>query len=129
MLISAIAANRKFDSRTLDLDATLIATHKSEALYCYKKYKAFQPQNVWWAEQRMMLYTEFRDGNVPAQYGMLPVLEQALANLPQSDKPIYLRSDSAAYQIDVMRFCVDKSIGFAIGWSFELCPRVCNSLS
>ena len=28
---------------TLDMDATLIETHKSEALYCYNKYPAYQP--------------------------------------------------------------------------------------
>ena len=36
---------------TLDMDATLIATHKREALFCYKKFKAYQPLNCWWAEQ------------------------------------------------------------------------------
>ena len=30
---------------TLDMDATLIETHKKEALYCYKKYQAYQPVN------------------------------------------------------------------------------------
>jgi hypothetical protein len=29
-------------SATLDMDATLIATHKREALYCYKSFKAYQ---------------------------------------------------------------------------------------
>jgi hypothetical protein len=50
-------------SATLDMDATLIETHKRDALYCYKKFKAFQPLNCWWAQQRAMLYSEFRDGN------------------------------------------------------------------
>jgi hypothetical protein len=53
-------------SATLDMDATLIETHKREALYCYKKFKAYQPLNCWWAEQGAMLDSEFRDGNVPA---------------------------------------------------------------
>jgi hypothetical protein len=35
---------------TLDLDATLLETSKSDALYCYQGYRAYQPLNVWWAE-------------------------------------------------------------------------------
>ena len=48
---------------TLDMDATLIETHKRDALFCYKKFKAYQPLNCWWSEQGAMLYSEFRDGN------------------------------------------------------------------
>src|SRR5208283_3692642 len=55
-------------SATLDMDATLIETHKRDALPCYKGFKAYQPLNCWWAEQGTMLYSEFRDGNVPAGY-------------------------------------------------------------
>jgi hypothetical protein len=36
---------------TLDQDATLTETAKLEALYCYKKFKAYQSLNTWWAEQ------------------------------------------------------------------------------
>ncbi len=31
----------------LDQDATLVETAKLEALYCYKKFKAYQPFNTW----------------------------------------------------------------------------------
>jgi hypothetical protein len=48
----------------LDLDATLPETHNREAKYCYKKYKAYQPLNVYWAEQALVLLSEFRDGNL-----------------------------------------------------------------
>ncbi len=33
---------------TLDMDATLIGTHKRAALPCYKGFKAYQPLNCWW---------------------------------------------------------------------------------
>jgi hypothetical protein len=36
---------------TLDMDATLVETFKRAALYWYKKFKAYQPLNVYWAEQ------------------------------------------------------------------------------
>ena len=63
---------------TLDMDATLVETNKSEALYCYKGFKSYQPLNTWWAEQEMVLHTEFRDGNVPAGYDQLRVFIEAL---------------------------------------------------
>ena len=114
-LISALCANRAYDSVTLDIDATLIETHKSDALYGYKGFSAYQPMNVWWAEQRVVLYTEFRDGNVPANYALQPVLERALACVPKPDTSVFLRSDAAGYQIGLLKFCDDNKIGFAIG--------------
>ena len=32
---------------TLDLDATLLETSKSDALFCYQGYRAYRPLNVW----------------------------------------------------------------------------------
>ena len=55
---------------TLDMDATLIETQKREALYCYNHFKAYQPLNTWWAEQGLIVHSEFRDGNVPAGLGL-----------------------------------------------------------
>jgi len=53
------------NTATLDMDATLVETTKSEALYCYKGYKSCQPFNIWWAKQGLLLHTGFLDGNVP----------------------------------------------------------------
>ena len=75
-------------SATLDMDATLIETHKRDALFCYKKFKAYQPLNCWWAEQGVMLYSEFRDGNVPAGHEQLRVLKESLSHLPDSVKKV-----------------------------------------
>ena len=114
-LISALCANRAYAAITLDIDATLVETHKRDALYGYKGFAAYQPMNVWWTEQRVLLYTEFRDGNVPANYELTTVLERSLAGLPKTDTPVFLRSDAAGYQIDLLKFCDDKKIQFAIG--------------
>ncbi len=106
---------------TLDTDATLVETQKKEALFSYQGYKAYQPFNVWWAEQALVLDTEFRDGNVPAGYEQLRVLEEALEMLPKGVTKVYLRSDTAGYQHDLLRYCEkgeNKRFGrieFAIG--------------
>jgi len=106
---------------TLDLDATLVETNKKEALYCYKGHKAYQPLQVYWAEQGLILHSEFRDGNVWAGTDNLRVLQEGAALLPAGVVKVYLRSDTAAYQHEVMRYCADPNkprfgvIEFAIG--------------
>lgn len=90
---------------TLDLDATLVQTNKCSALYCYKHFKAYQPTQVYWAEQDLMLHSEFRDGNVPAGFEQLRVLREALGYLPDGVTKVRIRSDSAGYQHELMRYC------------------------
>jgi hypothetical protein len=119
--IGSVQRHRPTTEATLDMDATVIATQKEDALFSYKGYKAYQPINVWWAELQLMLYTEFRDGNVPAGHEQLRVLKEALAMLPEGVKKVYLRSDTAGYQHNLLKYC-DKEkhphfgrIEFAIG--------------
>lgn len=106
---------------TLDMDATLVATEKEDALFGYKGYRAYQPFNVWWAEQHLVLHTEFRDGNVPAGFDELRLLEESLAMLPEGVEKVYLRSDTAGYQHDLLKYCEKTNharfgrIEFAIG--------------
>ena len=90
---------------TLDIDATLIKTSKSNALYAYKDGKCYQPINVWWSEQELVLHTELRDGNVPAGHEVLRILKESLLQLPAGIEEVYVRSDSAAYQHEFLRYC------------------------
>lgn len=112
---------RPCKTATLDQDATLVETGKQEAAFCYKGFKAYQPFNTWWAEQKMILHTEFRDGNVPAGHEQLRVFKEALACLPQEVEKVRLRSDTAGYQHDLMKYCDSGDnkrfgkIDFAIG--------------
>ena len=106
---------------TLDMDATLIETHKRTALPCYKGFKAYQPLNCWWAEHGTMLYSEFRDGNVPAGHEQLRVLQTSLGYLPATVTKVSLRSDTAGYQEELLLYCGEGKdprfgvIDFAIG--------------
>ena len=106
---------------TLDMDATVVETTKEDALYSYKGYKSYQPINVWWAEKEMVLHTEFRDGNVPAGYKNLRILKEALEHLPDGVKSVRLRSDTAGYQHNLLKYCETEKnkrfgrIKFAIG--------------
>ncbi len=109
------------ETATLDIDATIAATMKKNALYSYKGDKSYQPFNTYWYERGLILHTEFRDGNVPAGHEQLRVLKEALSYLPYGVKKVRLRSDTAGYQHDLLRYCDEKDnkrfgrIEFAIG--------------
>jgi len=106
---------------TLDMDATLVPTNKAEALHCYKGFKAYQPLNTYWFELDQVLHSEFRDGNVYAGFEQKRVFEEALGLLPAGVKKVFLRSDTAGYQHDLMSYCAEAKnkrfgvIEFAIG--------------
>jgi hypothetical protein len=120
-VLAFVQANRPVTTATLDMDATLIETHKRQALYCYEHFKAYQPLNTWWAEQGLVVHSEFRDGNVPAGHEQLRVMREAAALLPAGVRKLYLRSDTAGYQQELLKYCAEGRdarfgvIEFAIG--------------
>ena len=69
----------------------------------------------------MVAHSQFRDGNVPASYGNLGELQEALAALPEGVVKVYFQGDTAAYQRDLLRYCAEGKnerfgdIEFAIG--------------
>ena len=103
------------------MDTTLVATNKIDALYSYKGFIAYQPLNTWWYGRGIILHTVFRDGNLPAGFEQLRVFKEALACLPEEVKQVRLRSDTAGYQHDLLRYCATGEsnrfgiIDFAIG--------------
>ena len=92
---------------TLDMDATLIESSKRDALFGYQHFKAYQPLTVYWFEQGVVPHSEFRDGNVPAGYQQLRVLQEALAMLPLGVRQVRLRSDTAGYEQELLRYCAE----------------------
>lgn len=83
---------------TLDVDAHLVETSKANARYCYEGYKAYQPMLVCWAETRLVLRDEFREGNVPASKDIRRMVDEAYEMLPAADWMVRVRADSAAYE-------------------------------
>ena len=120
-LLAFVQRHNPQGTATLDMDATLVETSKEEALFCYQGYKAYQPLTTYWAEQGMVLHSEFRDGNVPAGHEQLRVLKEALALVPQGVAEVQLRSDTAGYQKELLRYCAEGEnqrfgvIEFAVG--------------
>ena len=120
-LVGFVQDHAQHKQATLDMDATLIETHKEQALYCYKKHKAYQPFTTYWAEADLIVHTEFRDGNVPAGHQQLRVLRDALEQMPTGVEDVLVRSDTAGYQQEFLRYCAEGKderfgvIGFAVG--------------
>ena len=94
---------------------------KKTALYCYKGFKSYQPFNVWWYEHGIILHTDFRDGNMPAGFEQLRIFKEALNCLPENVEKVKLRSDTAGYQHNLLKYCETGGnerfgrIEFAIG--------------
>ena len=86
-----------------------------------KRYRAYQPLTTYWAEADQIVHSEFRDGNVPAGHQQLRVLIEALEHLPAGVESVMLRSDTAGYQQELLRYCADGRderfgvIEFAVG--------------
>jgi len=92
--------------------------------FVIKGYKSYQPLNTWWAEQEIVLHTEFRDSKIQACYEHLRMFKEALDCLPQRIETVCLRSDTAGeagYQQDLSKYCATGAnqrfgmIEFAIG--------------
>jgi hypothetical protein len=119
--LSAIPSFAEVNTVTLDQDATFIPCGVRGALYNYKSEKSFQALNTYCDEYDMTIHSEFRDGNVSPGYQQLEQLKASLEVLPASVKKVRLRSDTAGYQIELLKYCAQGDnqrfgvIDFAIG--------------
>ncbi len=84
---------------TLDVDATEIEAEKQEAQWTYHHVQGYMPLLGY--VHGICVGQEFRDGNVSPGGGILAFAKKCEAALP-AGKRIYFRSDSAAYQAEVI---------------------------
>lgn len=107
---------------TIDLDATIIESHKASALRHYAGGRGYQPMVAVWAEADLVVADEFRDGNVPAQQAPLTCAQMAFAALPAEITRRYFRGDSACHESGLLDWLKDSqraqepggAIGFAV---------------
>jgi hypothetical protein len=83
---------------TIDQDATIIQSHKQNALAHYEGGRGYQPMVAVWAEADLIVADEFRDGNVPARQAPLTCAQMAFAALPENLRERYFRGDSACHE-------------------------------
>jgi len=120
-LLAFLQAHNPKATATLDADATCLASAKRSAKWCYKGFTGYQPFNIYWHEQDAVVYSQFRDGNVPAKSDQLEALKVALELMPSGVEEVFLRCDTAGYVWDLMRYCAEGHnarfgrIDFAVG--------------
>jgi hypothetical protein len=90
---------------TLDQDATFIQTTRSDACFNYKGERSFEAFNTYCPEYDVMVGTRYSDGNVTPGFEQLGEVKRVLSLLPEGVKKVKLRSDSAGYQTELMKYC------------------------
>jgi len=113
-LVAGLQRGAPVSTATLDVDATLVESHKEAATVAYDGTRGYQPVVVVWAEQDVIVHEEFRDGHVPAGCGNQRILERAVAQLPPGITQLRLRADSALYETAVLRWCESHGVEYAI---------------
>jgi len=113
-VVTAVQQVTPHASATLDVDATLVEAHKKAALKAYEGTVGYQPQMAYWAEARVWVSDEFRDGNVPAAYKAKAFLEHAFGALPAGVLTHSLRADSAFYDEQALTWAEEAGIQFAV---------------
>ena len=114
VLVRRAASQTPVRRATLDLDATIIESHKRDALVHYKGGRGYQPTAVVWAEQDLVLADQYRDGNVPAGMDTLAVARRAVAVVPPTVRDRAFRGDSACYDEALLKYLVREKIAFTI---------------
>jgi hypothetical protein len=99
---------------TLDVDVQLVETAKEGAQHCYEGYKAFQSAKVCWAETMLVLADEFRQGNVSPSRDITRLVDESYEILPPGPWRVKVRSDSAAYQQEVLDHWHNRGWEFAV---------------
>jgi hypothetical protein len=93
------ALEQEGEELILDVEATQIEADKEEAHWTYNHVKGYMPV-VGYVNGGIVGY-EFREGNVSPGRGILAFAQKCEAALPEG-KRIYFRSDSGAYQAEVI---------------------------
>lgn len=99
---------------TLDIDATEIISHKTEAQWTCKKNQGYMPMVGHIAEAGMVAACDFRAGNTSPAKDNLAFIQQCGSALPQDCYIKSLRIDSAGYQTKIIQYCEEQSIRYAI---------------
>lgn len=108
---------------TVDQDATILESHKRNALFHYEGGRGYQPMVAVWAEMDLVLADEFRDGNVPAKQEPLACAKLAFAALPETITRRSFRGDSACHENELLDWLKhpdrEKEPGGRIGFAIS----------
>ena len=98
----------------LDIDASVIESHKSEADYTYKMVPGYTPM-IGHINGGYVIHSEFRSGNIAPADTNLEFVQHCIEQLPATQRLAYLRADSASYQHRLFDYCDRHGITYTVG--------------
>lgn len=96
------------DGHTLDIDATIIESDKGDSGKTYKGSYGYQPLLGIISENGMAVGSDFREGNVSPQSGIVEFIKSCRKTYSKEIKII--RSDSAGWQKEVVDYCQESEV-------------------
>ena len=105
----------KIKDYTLDIDATAILAEKKEAEMTYKGFRGYMPIVGHLAENGLVVYDEFRQGNTTPSARNLEFIKNCERQMPRGKRIGYLRADAASYQAEIFNYCEERGTKYAIG--------------
>jgi len=102
---------------TIDVDARVHPVYgekKEGAATSYNGIYSLQPLYAFVHETDELIHSELRTGNTHPGAKAVPFLRRMRRKIPSGVKDIYLRSDSALYNKEVVNYCEGE------GWSFSI---------
>ena len=105
----------KIKDYTLDIDATAILAEKKEAEMTYKGFRGYMPIVGHLAENGLVVYEEFRQGNTSPSARNLEFIKHCERQMPRGKRIGYLRADAASYQAEIFNHCEGRGRKYAIG--------------
>jgi len=108
---------KEVSNLTVDVDAKVHEVYgkkKQGAAKAYNGVYSLQPMYAFADETDELLHVEMRSGNTHPGAKAVSYLKRLAKKIPTLVKRIYLRSDSAFYNREVVEFCEEK------GWEFSI---------
>lgn len=105
---------------TLDLDAMAIEANKSSAEKTYQGFRGYMPLLGFLNELQLNVFEKFQPGNASPQAGICQAIAQVQRLMPKNNRLANIRSDSAAYQAEVINHCDQNDIFYTIAADFDV---------
>jgi hypothetical protein len=103
----------KSSGLTLDIDGTLIESDKGDAEYTYKGFRGYHPLVGGSVELGLFVGSRFQPGNAAPQGELANFIDEiCYTNMPGTFNTV--RSDSAAYNNEVINYCFSHNLRFSI---------------
>jgi hypothetical protein len=115
------------DEIVIDIDGTLLDAHsdKQDATPTYKRGFGFYPILAYLDATGEALAGRLRPGRAGSNNAAdhLAVLDAALAQLPDHDMDVLVRTDTAGATHDFIDGCIERGVGFVVGLPIDAAVR------